>query len=121
VIPRFVSNFPASTQARFREAYTNKDRPIAYGERNHESVEIVQAWLYVLGYFPFNPLSVTRDDTPEAVTGNFTTDGIFLQETLEAVQEFQRVHGVKADGMVGHDTLDQFDIELSRKHHSIPI
>jgi hypothetical protein len=28
---------------------------------------------------------------------------------------------VKPDGMVGHDTLDQFDIELNRKGHSIPV
>jgi len=123
VIPSFVSRLPLPVQLRFPEAYANPRRPIAWGEPNHEAVAVVQLWLDVLSYYPFNPISVKRTGSPDVVPGELEADGIFGNETLEAVKYFQRAHGLRPDGMVGHDTLDQFDIELNRdpKARSIPI
>lgn len=43
-------------------------------------------------------------------------DGVFGEETFDAVEEFQVRAGVKPDGMVGRNTLDIFAEEIAKRN-----
>jgi hypothetical protein len=89
-----------SGNARIQEAYTNPNRPIAYGEADLESVAHIQFALKNLGY-----------SLPKSITV-LGADGKFGDETLAAVRKFQGDKRLRVDGMVGHKTLDAMDAAL---------
>lgn len=100
---------PASRR-RFQEAYDNPKRPIGWWEQDHQSVGIVQAWLIYLD-FPLPKSSKVRENGTVLVL-----DGIFGPETFAAVKKFQAQAGIKADGMVGRNTLDKFAQEIAKRN-----
>src|SRR5271156_4563177 len=84
--PRFSAN------ERLRRADENRPA-IARGETG-EAVRILQQALIDLG-FPL-PISTRRYGSP---------DGVFGQETVGKVREFQIKNRLSPDGLVGHKTM----------------
>jgi|SRR4051812_46143902 len=96
--------------ARFQLAYDNKKRPIGWWESDKEAAGVVQLFLHVLGYDMTKSVKVgTVDGKP-----SLTPDGIFGQETYNAVVKFQRDHELVHDGMVGKDTFDALEVAMNR-------
>ncbi len=102
MMPDVVARLPPRNRDRFDLAYDNsKQRPFGWWEPDDLSVGLIQAWLFALG--EKLPKSAKVDDA-----GNIEADGVFGQETFDAVKSFQRKSHIKGDGMVGRDTLDAF-------------
>lgn len=99
MLPPIIASLPIAQQNRFKLAYSNKQRPIGWGEPDDIVVGMVQAWLNALDV-PL-PKSTKRDEE-----GNIIADGIYGSETYQAIKHFQEKNKLKGDGMVGHDTLD---------------
>ncbi len=100
MMPDVVDRLPPRNRDRFYLAYDNsKERPIGWWEPDDLSVGLVQAWLVALGEKLPKSTKIDAD-------GDIMADGVFGQETFDAVQSFQRKAHLKDDGMVGHDTLD---------------
>jgi peptidoglycan hydrolase-like protein with peptidoglycan-binding domain len=116
MLPPVVKKLPPLSQKRFEEAYTNKKRPIAWGEHDDIVVGLLQAWLYVL-----EVSSLPRSVVYELDEDTIKSDGIFGQETRDAVIAFQTTNKLKVDGFVGHDTLDKISEKLRRKFPPLPI
>ena len=91
-----------SKDTRIQQAYRDRNRPIAFGEAQSQSVARVQVALTQVGYSM--PKSVS--------TGG--ADGIFGDETLATVRQFQADNGLRVDGMIGEHTLDALDAALNR-------
>jgi len=91
-----------SKDTRIQEAYSNRNRPIAFGEPQSQSVARVQVALTQVGY-----------SMPKSVSST-GADGIFLDETLATVRQFQADNGLRVDGMIGEHTLDALDAALNR-------
>jgi putative chitinase len=89
---------PAATQP----VKNDSDGVLRHGEKN-DSIRQLQDTLNNLGY---------RDKDGRALR----EDGGFGDRTKEAVQAYQRAHGLKADGVVGPQTL-----EALKKSQSIPL
>lgn len=86
-IPRFSSH--AGLQA------ASENRPPLQQWARGESVAVLQQALVDLGFAM--PQSTGQ--------GKRLPDGIFGNETLATVKQFQRVNGLKVDGVVGRQTL----------------
>jgi peptidoglycan hydrolase-like protein with peptidoglycan-binding domain len=71
---------------------------------------VVQAWLAYLD-FPLPKSSKVLDGGRVVVL-----DGVFGEETFDAVKKFQVRAGVKPDGMVGRNTLDKFAEEIAKRN-----
>jgi hypothetical protein len=112
MLPSSVENFEAPVRFRFQEAYDKPKRPIGWWDPDKISVGLVQGWLSYLGY-PL-PKSVKVDERSRSGFRDLLCDGIFGQETFHAVMQFQTRTGIKADGMVGRNTLDKFSEELTK-------
>ncbi len=84
--PRFV----ASRQLRNIAA---NQATLGEGARGR-AVHLVQQALLDLGY-----------KMPPSTGGIYSPDGIFGDETLARLKEFQARHGLKDDGVLGHRTL----------------
>ena len=91
-----------SKDARIQEAYVNRNRPIAYGEAQSQSVARVQVALTQVGY-----------SMPKSVSA-LGADGRFGDETLATVRQFQADNSLRVDGMVGEHTLDALDAALNK-------
>jgi murein L,D-transpeptidase YcbB/YkuD len=115
MLPPIVQQLPPASRKRFEEAYSNKKRPIAFGEHDDIVVGLVQAWLAHLGFSL--PVSVTI----ELDENTYKADGIFQGETLRAVKEFQTRNGLVPDGMVGHNTIDKIYLQLHRTKTNTPL
>ena len=106
MMPDVVDRLPPGSRGRFYLAYENvKKRPIGWWEPDDLAVGLVQAWLFALG----EKLPKSAKVAPD---GDIIADGVFGQETFDAVKSFQRKKHIKDDGMVGHDTLDAFRAAL---------
>jgi peptidoglycan hydrolase-like protein with peptidoglycan-binding domain len=115
MLPPIVKQLPPATQKRFDDAYTDKKRPLAWGEHDDVAVGLLQAWLAHLGYHL--PRSVTIElDEPV-----YNTDGIFWDETRQAVIDFQKENDLFPDGMVGKLTLDKISERLARIKTNPPL
>ncbi len=110
MMPPIVDYLPPAQRERFRLAYTNKKRPIGWGEPDDIATGLVQAWLFALG-FPL-PKSARMD-----IDGGIIADGIYGSETYRAIKQFQESNPnpLKGDGMVGQDTLDKLYDRLHQK------
>lgn len=78
---------------RNNEPAKHKDRILGRNDRGDE-VSFIQLQLMKLGFLPSSEI-----------------DGVFGQNTHTAVQEFQRKHGLSADGLVGPETRKVLDKE----------
>jgi hypothetical protein len=96
---------------RFQLAYDEKKRPIGWWEADREAAGLVQAYLHTLGYNL--PKSIKVQTDPQHGP-SITADGVFGQETFNAVVKFQKDNGLKADGMVGADTFDALARKLDK-------
>jgi hypothetical protein len=99
--PRFAWNL------RLQSAYNNSP-PLHYGD-NGEDVRLIQQALIDLGY-PM-PVSTQRYGSP---------DGIYGNETVAKLQQFQRAQHIAADGIAGHDTLGKLDTLLPNAAPRLP-
>lgn len=108
MMPSSVEHLPPATRARFELAFTNKLRPIGWGEPDDIAVGVIQAWLNALD-IPL-PKSTSRD-----LEGNIQADGIYGSETFRAIKKFQELNQLKPDGMVGENTLNKFHEKLHEK------
>jgi peptidoglycan hydrolase-like protein with peptidoglycan-binding domain len=99
---------------RFDEAYTDKKRPIGWWERNSEAAGLVQCYLHILGY------SMKKSVKVETSPVTREPDGIFGQESVNAVWKFQKDNQLTADGMVGQETFDKMAklLDKPRVSHS---
>jgi len=86
----------------------NNTPPLRLGTRN-SGTKIMQDCLIKLGY----AMPITTKN------GLSEPDGVFGQETLKAVQKFQRDQGLSADGIAGRDTLHRLD-QLVLEYQEIP-
>jgi hypothetical protein len=93
---------------RFQEAYDDKKRPIGWWEPNKVAAGLVQVFLHILGY------NLTKSVKIDA-EGSLVPDGIFGQETYNAVVQFQRDNELVHDGMVGKDTFDALEVAMKRR------
>jgi peptidoglycan hydrolase-like protein with peptidoglycan-binding domain len=91
-------NAPRFNQDKRLQQAAENSPPLKQGERG-EAVAIVQLALTDLG---FNMPITTSNGTK-------MPDGIFGQETARVVSEFQRVSGLKVDGLVGRNTLARLE------------
>ena len=91
-----------SNDPRIQQAYRDRNRPMAFGEAQSQSVARVQLGLTQVGY----PM-------PKSVSAA-GADGIFGDETLATVRQFQADNGLRVDGMIGEHTLDALDAALNR-------
>ena len=107
---------PATTQARFNQAYTDPKHPIATGEHDDIAVSLLQAWLFAFGVAPLRKSIVFTPDTQDV-----RADGIFGDETRQAVIAFQRSASLVPDGLVGHNTLDKISERLHRRTPQPPV
>ncbi|HYG80274.1 MAG TPA: DUF4157 domain-containing protein [Pyrinomonadaceae bacterium] len=82
--------------ARLQAAFDNNPA-MHFGETN-EGVRLVQEGLVADGF----PMTGSTRPTGEM-------DGVFGQETLTAVKQFQGKHGLSVDGVVGRETLSELD------------
>jgi len=102
MVPDVVAHLPPTHRRRFELADDNtKKRPIGWWEPDEIAVGLVQVWLFALG----EKLPKSTRVEPD---GTIFADGIFGQETFDAVKSFQRKKHLTPDGMVGHDTLEAF-------------
>lgn len=113
MLPTIVKKLPPPSRKRFEEAYSNWKKPIAWGEHDDIVVGVLQAWLVALGF----PLPKSTKVTADGIE----SDGIFYQETWDAVTAFQRRYELKPDGLVGHNTLDMIYEKLHAMHPRPPI
>ena len=89
----------------------NNSPPMRLGARN-SGVRTMQECLVKLGYSM--PVSTKN--------GSTEPDGIFGQETLKAVQNFQRDQGLSSDGIAGRDTLHRLDkLMQTNQDNNLPI
>ncbi len=79
---------------------------IRRGDRGNE-VRIIQYYLNFLGFF--NPR-----------LSQITVDGIFGNETYNAVVNFQRLYGLQADGIVGRGTWNQLQNAYNGVLNALP-
>jgi putative peptidoglycan binding protein len=113
MLPPIVDKLPQEARRRFHEAYDNPKRPIGWGEPDDIVVALLQVWLYALGASNF-PRSIVYEIDQDTVNA----DGIFGKETWLAIMAFQsrKDLGLKADGMVGHNTIDRiYDLLHQRR------
>ncbi|MGL5634727.1 MAG: peptidoglycan-binding protein [Sarcina sp.] len=86
-----------------------------------EATKISDSSILTLGS---NGVAVTNLQSKLAYIGlSVSIDGIFGQETLNAVKEFQRTHGLFVDGIVGNQTMEKLDEEVKifeNIHHIKP-
>jgi murein L,D-transpeptidase YcbB/YkuD len=115
MLPEIVKKLPPSSQKRFEEAYSNKKRPITWGEHDDIVVGMVQSWLTHLGYSLPISVKIDRDNN------GYAADGIFGDETRQAVKDFQMANGLVPDGMVGKNTLDKIYDNLHRTRVHTPL
>ena len=95
-------NSPRFTTSRaLRNAAENRP-PLRVGARGR-GVHLVQFALIDLGA-----------SMPRSTGGNFSPDGIYGQETVEAVKAFQRSKGLTDDGEVGRNTMRHLDAAFPR-------
>jgi len=99
--PRFVSSHA------LRNAATSSP-PLAKGARGR-AVHLVQMALLDLGY------SMPRS-TRNPI---YSPDGIFGDETVAAVKQFQKDSKKKDDGIVGKDTMTELDRRFSKYGHRV--
>ncbi len=111
-----VTKLPPPSRKRFEEAYADRMKPIAWGEHDDIVVGILQAWLFTLGFLFTNSKSILKVDAE-----GIMTDGIFRNETRDAVIAFQTKYELKPDGLVGHNTLDKLYEKLHGGHPRAPI
>jgi hypothetical protein len=99
--PRFLPS------QRLQEASENRP-PIRYGERGH-AVRLVQQTLIDQG-FPM-PISVRAHGSP---------DGIYGQETVRRIREYQRSWTLDVDGVTGRQTLTTMNATLPNNPPLVP-
>jgi hypothetical protein len=106
---RFNTIVTDDTRARLLRAQDNT-QPIARGEAHRGAVVAIQAALSAL-------------NTTYLVGAEI--DGYYGARTYQAVEAFQRDYGLIADGMVGHQVLDQLDAmfsgEIMRAPHAVSV
>lgn len=88
--PQFVGN------QRLQNAANNAP-PLKKGEKDRVAVGLMQQMLIDLGY----SMPIT--------TMNGAPDGIYGDETVKTVWQFQSDEGLQRDGQAGHDTLHALD------------
>lgn len=88
--PRFSSN------QRLQQASENNP-PLKTGETG-EAVRLIQQALIELGFA-----------LPQSTKQHGSPDGVYGEETFEAVKQFQAKHGLKAEGWVGRNTLAKLE------------
>jgi peptidoglycan hydrolase-like protein with peptidoglycan-binding domain len=114
MLPPVVELLPAPSRNRFHAAYNDRNKPLAWGEHDDLAVGLLQAWLRFLGFNLPKSTKISPDGSIEA-------DGIFWDETRQAVIDFQRTNHLRVDGLVGHDTLDSIAANLSRRNAPPPM
>ena len=86
----------------FNSVFHTSKMPIVKHGMKGKEVVTVQSYLIKYGYLSGNP------------------DGIFGNQTLRAVKEFQRVSKLSADGVVGEKTFDALKKYKGKKPKSLP-
>lgn len=77
----------------------SENRPeIGKGEKDQKAVEVLQTCFVELGF-----------EMPRSTKPSGLLDGVFGQETDAVVKRFQQANGLKADGIVGRNTLARLD------------
>ncbi len=56
---------------------------------------------------------------PRSTSGTTSPDGIFGEETVAVVREFQRARGLSPDGEVGRNTMRALDAAFARNAHRV--
>ncbi len=86
-----------SSSRRLLAAFENRPE-IGKGEKDRKAVEVLQTCFVELGF-----------DMPRSTEPSGLLDGEFGSETEAVVKAFQRDNGLKADGIVGRNTLARLD------------
>jgi|GEM_PF-1869009 len=63
-----------------------------------------------------NEVKILQELLNKAIQSKLTTDGIFGKGTKEAVENFQRIHKLKVDGIVGQNTYSELLTSQTDKH-----
>lgn len=98
--PRFIAS------RRLRQAAVNNP-PLRKGARGR-SIHLVQQALIDLGY----PM-------PRSTRGSYSPDGIFGDETLAKLKEFQARSSLEDDGVLGQNTLQALQRRLPGYQHRV--
>jgi murein L,D-transpeptidase YcbB/YkuD len=93
-----------SSNPEIQRAAEDRNRPLRLGMKG-EAIKILQMALIDLG--SIMPISTNKQRS--------LPDGIFGQETFKTTVAFQRLNGLKPDGLVGPKTLEQIDKLLAAK------
>lgn len=97
-----------STSRRLQAASENRP-PLRRGARGR-CIHLVQFALLDLGYA-----------LPRSTGGLMSPDGIYGDETVAAIQTFQRSKHLSPDGELGRNTLRELDNHFARPSHSLTI
>lgn len=98
---------PRFTSSRRLAAASENSPPLRRGARGR-AVHLIQFALLDLGH----PM-------PRSTGGNFSPDGIYGEETVNAVKAFQRRRHITDDGVVGRDTMRALDAAFPRPSHRV--
>lgn len=98
--PRFISS-------RTLQKAAANNPPLSKGARGR-SVHLVQMALLDLGY-----------RLPGSTGGIYSPDGIFGNETVGVVKQFQRDSHINDDGVVGRATMEALDLRFPRHQHRV--
>jgi hypothetical protein len=95
------------TSSRRLVAASTNSPPLRRGARGR-AVHLIQFALLDLGY-----------RMPRSTGGNMSPDGIYGDETVATVRDFQRSKRLNPDGEVGRNTMRELDLAFQRPSHRV--